>query len=135
MNTFNFEIWNGYRYHDCQNLYNFSSNWDNLFPSEIFDKLYHYPLPLGSAAKSDFMQIRCLSKHLLVGGYGIKYDTLRLKTCICRCFLDVQWGYLTQNEELFWIDTIRKEGNGRWFLNIADDTRQKGTLWMEKNVF
>ena len=58
--------------------------------SEIFDKLYHYPLPLGSAAKSDFMQIRCLSKHLLVGGYGIKYDTLRLKTCICRCFLDVQ---------------------------------------------
>lgn len=52
--------------------------------------------------KSDFMLIRCLSKHLLVAGHGIKYDTLRLKTCICRCFprcavriFNSKWGVIS----------------------------------------
>ena len=87
--------------------------------------------------KSDFMLIRCLSKHLLAAGYGIKYDTLRSKTCKSKCFprcavriFNSKWGVISDQHT-----TTREEKNGRWFLNVAADTHQKGTLWMKKNVF
>ena len=49
--------------------------------------------------------------------------------------LDVRWGYSTQNEELFRVDTTREEKNGRKFFNVAADTHQKEALWMKKKLF
>ena len=83
--------------------------------------------------KSDFMLIRCLSKHLLAAGYGIKYDTLRSKTCKSKCFPRCAVRIFNSKRGVI-SDRYNTGGKkmDRGFMNVAADTHQKGALWTKK---
>ena len=85
--------------------------------------------------KSDFMLIRCLSKHLLAAGYGIKYDTLRSKTCKSKCFprcavriFNSKWGVISDQHT-----TTREEkmDGGFWMLQLTLIKRER-CEWKKK---